>query len=420
MRIRFINCRILTMKNPDVFEGELWVNNDTIEYVGEAKQTEEVFDRVIDCKGNVLMPSFKNAHAHSAMTFSRSLADNLPLDVWLNTKIFPMEGKLTPEHVYWFTKLAVMEYVKCGTTLAFDMYFHHDSYAKVSDETGFRFAFVSGMNDFGGFEDLESKYLKFNNYSDLISYNMGFHAEYTTSMELMKKLSELSHKYEEPIYVHNSETRKEVEGCISRYGKTPTQVMDDIGLFDFGGGGFHCVHMSEEDYEIFRKRDLLAVFNPCSNLKLSSGIADIKKFIDMGINVSVGTDGAGSNNSLNIFRDLYLASVLPNVRGEGEANVDPFVLLKGVTSVGPHYMKFKDCDYLEAGKKADIILIDMKDPSMQPVNNFAVNLVYSGSPDSVKMTMINGQIVYENGEFKTIDSEEVIKKCNVLLNEIRL
>lgn len=419
MNYRFINANILSMKNSELVSGEVWVKDNVIEYVGEATNTDKSFDRVIDCKGNVLMPSFKNAHAHSSMTFSRSLADNLPLDVWLNTKIFPMEGKLTPEHVYWFTKLAVMEYVKCGTTLAFDMYFHHDSYAKVSDETGFRFSFVSGMNDFGGFDELEEKYLKFNNYSDLVSFNLGFHAEYTTSMDLMKKLSDLCHKYEEPIFAHNSETRKEVEGCISRYGKTPTEVMEDVGLFDFGGGGFHCVHMSDNDYKIFKKHNLLAVFNPCSNLKLSSGIADVKRFVDEGINVSVGTDGAGSNNSLNIFRDLYLASVLSNVRGEGEANVDPFVLLHGVTSVGPRYMKFNDCDYLETGKKADIIMIDMTNPAMQPVNSFLTNLVYSGSPDSVKMTMINGKIVYENGQYLTIDSEEVISKCNSLINELK-
>lgn len=420
MRIRFINAKLLTMKDFNIIDGELWVNNDAIEYVGDSVEDNSKFDRVIDCKGNLLMPSFKNAHAHSAMTFSRSLADNLPLDVWLNTKIFPMEGKLTPEHVYWFAKLAVMEYIKCGTTAAFDMYFHLDSACKVSDETGFRFSFVSGMNNFGGFETLEENYLKYNSYSDLIKYNLGFHAEYTTSMELMNGLNDLVHKYKEPCFAHNSETKLEVQGCIDRYGKTPTELMEDIGLFDFGGGGFHCVHMSDKDYEIFKKRDLLAVFNPCSNLKLSSGIADVKRFVDEGISVSIGTDGAGSNNSLNIFRDLYLASVLPNVRGEGEANVDPLILLKGLTTVGPRYMKLTDVDVLEKGKKADVIMIDLNNPSMQPINNIAVNLVYSGSPDVIKMTMINGKIVYEDGKYLTIDSDEVINKCNSLIGELKI
>ena len=281
MRTRFINAKILTMKSLDIFEGELWVNDDTIEYVGSKTESNEKFDKIIDCKGNVLMPSFKNAHTHSAMTFSRSLADNLPLDVWLNTKIFPMEAKLSPEHVYWFSKLAILEYLKCGTTAAFDMYFHVDSAAKASDESGFKFTFVSGMNNFGGFETLEENYLKFNQYSDLVLVSVFFPAEYTTSMELMKALSELSHKYEEPIFAHNSETKLEVAGCIERYGKTPTELMDELGLFDFGGGGFHCVHMSDNDYEIFKNRNLLAVTNPCSNLKLSSGIADIKRFVDM-------------------------------------------------------------------------------------------------------------------------------------------
>lgn len=420
MRIRFTNARILTMENTDIFNGELWVKDNRIEYVGKSTNEESKFDRTIDCNGNLLMPSFKNAHTHSAMTFSRSLADNLPLDIWLNTKIFPMEAKLTPDHVYWFAKLAIMEYFRCGTTAAFDMYFHIDSAARASDESGFRFAFVSGMNNFGGFETLEENYLKFNDYSDLVSYNLGFHAEYTTSLELMKGLSDLCHKYEESCFAHNSETKLEVAGCIERYGKTPTELMEDLGLFDFGGGGFHCTHMTDNDYEIFKKRNLLAVTNPCSNLKLSSGIADIKRFVDEGINVSIGTDGAGSNNSLNIFRDLYLATVLSNVRGEGEANVDPLVLLKGLTTVGPRYMKLKDADILKEGKLADIIMIDLKNPSMQPINNIATNLVYSGSPDVVKMTMINGKIVYENGNYLTIDSEEVISKCNSLINELKL
>ena len=418
MRYRFYNATILTMEDRNIINGEVWVKDSEIEYVGSAKTTDK-FDEEIDCEGNLLMPTFKNAHTHSSMTFSRSLADNLPLDVWLNTKIFPMEAKLKSDHIYWFAKLAIMEYFRNGISAAFDMYFDRDASNIAAIESGFRFSYVSGANDFGGVDNLEEEYLKHNEVSELIKMQLGFHAEYTTSLENMKHIASLAEKYKAPVFVHNSETRKEVNDCIGRYNMTPTQIMDELGMFNYGGGGFHCVHFDDKDYEIFKKRDLLAVFNPCSNLKLSSGIADVKRFVDEGINVSVGTDGAGSNNSLNIFRDLYLACVLPNVREEGNANIDPYVLLNGLTSVGPKYMKLDDVRFIKAGQKADIMMIDMTNPSMQPINSIVENIVYSGSPDIVKMTMINGKIVYKNGEYLTLDKKEIIENCNKLVHELK-
>lgn len=418
MRYRFYNAKILTMEDREIFDGEVWVNGSDIEFVGKDKEGSG-FDQEIDCEGNLLMPTLKNAHTHSAMTFSRSLADNLPLDVWLNTKIFPMEAKLKDEHIYWFSKLAILEYIRSGVSLACDMYFFREASNKASDESGFRFSYVSGANNFGGVDELEEQYLKHNNYSDLISMHIGCHAEYTTSKENLQKISDLANKYKAPVFIHNSETRKEVDECIGRYGKTPTQVLDEIGMFNYGGGGYHCVHFDDKDYEIFKNRDLLAVFNPCSNLKLSSGIADIKRFVDEGISVSVGTDGAGSNNSLNLFRDLYLACVLPNVRGEGEANIDPYILLKGVTSVCPKYYGQDKICYLKEGQKADILMIDLNDPSMQPINSIIDNIVFSGSPDIVKMTMINGKIVYKDGEYLTLDKKEIYERCNSLLQGIK-
>ncbi|MCR5617633.1 MAG: amidohydrolase family protein [Clostridiales bacterium] len=419
MRYRFYNAKILTMEDRDILDGEIWINGTDIEYVGPAAGS-AAFDEEIDCEGNLLMPTFKNAHTHTAMTFSRSLADNLPLDVWLHTKIFPMEARLTFDHIYWFTKLGILEYLRNGISCAFDMYLDRDATNKASDESGFRFSYVSGANDFGGVDNLEEEYLKHKDYSDLVTMKLGFHAEYTTSRKNLEKIAYLADKYKAPVFAHNSETRKEVDECIGRYNMTPTQIMDELGIFNYGGGGFHCVHMDDRDYEIFKKRDLLAVFNPCSNLKLSSGIADVKRFIDEGINVSVGTDGAGSNNSLNMFRDLYLACVLPNVREEGNANIDPYVLLKGLTSVGSDYMGFSDCKYIKAGQKADIMMIDMSNPSMQPVNNIIDNLVYSGSPDIVKMTMINGKILYRDGEYLTLDKKEINDTCNKIIREIKL
>ena len=418
MRIRFFNARILTMQDNSVIEGELWTADKKIEYIGASKPSDKTFDREIDCKGNLLMPGLKNAHTHSAMTFSRSLADNYSLHDWLYKAIFPREAKLTLEHIYWFTKLAYAEYLAGGITACFDMYPKRIESARAAVETGFRYVSVDDANDFGGMDLLEENYNKFNSYDPLVSYIYGFHAEYTTCEDNLKKVADLAHKYEAPVFAHISETQAEVEGCKERYGVTPAVLFDKLGIYDFGGGGFHCVWFTDEDREIFKKKGLWSVFNACSNLKLASGITPVYKFINEDMKIAIGTDGAGSNNSLSMFREMYLDTVLSNVLTDNAAAVDPFKILKAGTSGGALCMGLTDCDVLAPGKKADIIMIDMDKPSMQPENNIVRNIVYSADNSCVKMTMIDGRILYENGEFTTIDFDETRKKCAELLSQL--
>ena len=404
------------MKDDKIIEGELWTENDRITYIGPlVSAADKRFDREIDCKGNLLMPGLKDAHTHSAMTFSRSLADEYCLDDWLHKAIFPREAKLTYDDVYWFSKLAYAEYLAGGITSCFDMYFFKEASAKAAVETGFRHVFCGAANDYGGFEDLERYYNEMNSYDPLISFIYGFHAEYTTCEDNLKFMSELAHKYEAPVFAHISETSAEVEGCIGRYGVTPAVLFDRLGIFDYGGGGFHCVWFTDEDREIFKKRGLWSVFNACSNLKLASGITPVYKFIANDMNIAIGTDGAGSNNSLSMFREMYLDTVLSNIETHNAAAVDPFTILKAGTSDGALCMGLNDSDVLAEGKKADIIMIDMNKPSMQPENNIARNIIYSADNSVVKMTMIDGKILYEDGKFTTIDLEEVIKESNKLL-----
>ena len=418
MRIRFYNARILTMSDNTVLEGELWTADKKIEYIGQSKPSDKPFDREIDCNGNLLMPGLKNAHTHSAMTFSRSLADDYSLHDWLYKAIFPREAKLTLEHIYWFTKLAYAEYLAGGITACFDMYPKRIESARAAVETGFRYVSVDDANDFGGMDLLEENYNKFNSYDPLVSYIYGFHAEYTTCEDNLKKVAALAHKYEAPVFVHISETQAEVEGCKERYGVTPAVLFDKLGIYDFGGGGFHCVWFTDEDREIFKKKGLWSVFNACSNLKLASGITPVYKFINEDMKIAIGTDGAGSNNSLSMFREMYLDTVLSNVLTDNAAAVDPFKILKAGTSGGALCMGLTDCDVLAEGKKADLIMIDMNKPSMQPENNIVRNIVYSADNSCVKMTMIDGRILYENGEFTTIDFDETRKKCAELLSQL--
>ncbi len=407
------------MKDDKITEGELWTENDRISYIGPSKDKEgKKFDREIDCKGNLLMPGLKNAHTHSAMTFSRSLADEYCLNDWLHKAIFPREAKLTPDHVYWFAKLAYADYLSGGVTSCFDMYFHKYENAKAAVETGFRHVFCGAANDYGGFEALEQNYIDLNDYDPLISFIYGFHAEYTTCEDNLKYMSELAHKYSAPVFAHISETAEEVAGCRERYGVTPAALFDKLGIYDFGGGGFHCVWFTDEDREIYKKRGLWSVFNACSNLKLASGITPVYKFIKDGMNIAIGTDGAGSNNALSMFREMYLDCVLSNVETKNAAAVDPFTILKAGTSGGALCMGLTDCDVLDAGKKADIIMIDMNKPSMQPENNIARNIVYSADNSVVKMTMIDGRILYEDGRFTTIDIDTVIRECNKFKSDL--
>lgn len=407
------------MEDNNVTEGELWTENDRISYIGpSADKGDKVFDREIDCKGGLLMPGLKNAHTHSAMTFSRSLADEYCLNDWLFKAIFPREAKLTAESVYWLSKLAYAEYLSGGITACFDMYFEKDANAKAAVETGFRHVFCGAANDFGGMEELEDFYDRLNSYDPLVSFIYGFHAEYTTCEDNLKKISELAHKYEAPVFAHISETKAEVDGCIERYGCTPAVLFDRLGIYDFGGGGFHCVWFTDEDRDIFKKRGLWSVFNACSNLKLASGITPVYKFIANDMKIAIGTDGAGSNNSLSMFREMYLDTVLSNVETGNAAAVDPFTILKSGTTGGALCMGLKDSDVLAEGKKADIILIDMNRPSMQPENNIARNIVYSADNSVVKMTMIDGKILYEDGKYSTLDLDEVIRECNKLMKDL--
>ncbi|MCM1160922.1 MAG: amidohydrolase [Roseburia sp.] len=424
MKIRFQNARILSMKEgEDIFFGELHVTDNKISYIGEEKPefSKESWDRVIDARGNVLMPGFKNAHTHSAMTFLRTYAEDLPLKEWLNEKVFPMEAKLKPEDMYPLSILAIMEYLTSGITANFDMYMSPEFVAKASKDTGFRTVLCGSANNFGGTkESLRKEYETLNKYHELVSYQLGFHAEYTTSKELMLDIADLAKELKTPVYVHNSETKEEVAGCVERYGKTPTAFLDSIGMFEYGGGGFHCVHMTEEDLNICKEKGLYVVSNPGSNCKLASGIAPVSKMLEMGIPVALGTDGPASNNCLDMFKEMFLVSGLQKIACEDATAVDSMEVLKMATVNGAKAMGLTDCDVLSEGKLADLIMIDLNQPNMQPIHHIPKNIVYSGSKLNVAMTMVNGSILYEKGEFFIgVKPEDIYEQANGIIARIR-
>lgn len=416
MNIRFYNARILTLVNGfDIIEGELWVEGNRITYVGEKANDvmisakNGVWDREIDVSRNLLMPGFKNAHTHSAMTFLRSYADDLPLLDWLTNQVFPMEAKLDLDHIYDFSKLAIMEYLTSGVTANFDMYLSPKPIADASIDCGFRTVLVGAMNDFTqSVEDIATYYEKFNGYHELISYELGFHAEYTTGREKLEGIAALAKKYKAPVFTHNSESKSEVEGCIKRYGMTPTTFLNSLSMFDYGGGGYHCIHMSEEDMNIFKEHGMSVVTNPGSNVKLASGTAPLVKMKEMGINLAIGTDGPASNNCLDMFREMFLVTGLQKLQLEDASAMDANDVLSMACVGGAKAMGLKDCDTLSVGKLADLIMIDLNQPNMRPIHNITKNLVYSGSKQNVKMTMVNGNILYEDGMFQIGEEPEAL------------
>ncbi|MFA6644958.1 MAG: amidohydrolase, partial [Bacilli bacterium] len=379
------------------------------------------FDRVILCRGNVLMPGFKNAHNHSAMTFLRSYADDLALRDWLYNWVFPIEAKLQPSDVYHLSKLAFAEYLTSGITANFDMYYFPKEIARAAIDFGMRTIILGTPTSFKeSISSLRDNYEAINGKSDLVSFRLGFHAEYTSTHEMLVSLSGLANELKAPVFTHISETQNEVDGCIERHGDTPAVYFEKLGLFNYGGGGFHGVYLTEQDMEIFKRRNLHLVTCPSSNTKLASGIAPIQKFLDYGINLSLGTDGPASNNSLDFFREMFLVTGLSKLKTMDPTSLDGYQVLKMATVGGARALGLDDADTLEVGKLADIIMIDLYRPNMQPINNIEKNIVYSGSKENVKMTMINGRILYEDGNFLLGESiEDIYKRAQEITDRIK-
>ena len=399
MRTRFYNAQVLTMKDFNIFSGEVWIEDNKISYVGKSKETSAHFDREIDVQNNLIMPGFIDAHTHSGMTFLRSMADDMPLQQWLNEKVFPIEAKLTQDDIYYFSKLAILEYLMSGITTNFDMYLNPEAIVKASLDTKYRTVLCGAVNDFClSVEDVERCFNEYNQENSLISYILGFSHEYTNSKEKIEQVAALSHKYKAPVYTHLSETEYEVSTCKEKTGLSPVEYLCDLGVYDYGGGAFHCVHMSEHDLDLFQEKHLNVVTNPASNLKLASGIAPIQSMLQRNINVCLGTDGAARNNCLDMFREMFLVTGLAKYKEKDASAVDAYEVLKMATINGAKALNL-NCGVLEAGKLADLIILDLHQPNMQPMNNIAKNIVYSGSKSNVKCTMVNGEILYEDGQF---------------------
>lgn len=402
MAILFKNARILTMKDDHIFEGNIVIKDNRIAYIGNDYKAYAPFEREIDCHNNLLMPGFKNPHAHSGMVFVRDLVKNVSLQEWLFKYIFPREEHLIPEDIYHLNKVAYLEYVSGGITTVFEHYFFPDSSAKAAEDFGMR-TLLLGTYDAQktSVAKLVDNVHKYNDRKDpLVRYVFGFHAEYTSDDELVNKTKEAIDLAKTPFYTHISETQKEVDECVQRHGLTPAKFLYNNGLFAYGGGGYHCSHFTDEEVKIFKENNLTIVSCPGSNKQLASGDAPLNKYFKEGVRIALGTDGPASNDRLDMFYEMQLA-----VSNNGFSVISPFEYLKMITVNGAIAMDI-DAEYLEVGKLADIIMLDMSNLEGDIISN----IVNKGSVNNVKLTMINGKILYENGKYFLKESLEDIYK----------
>lgn len=417
MRTLLKNARILKMTGEDIFFSNIVVTDDRITYIGEAYEKYGPFDIVRDCKDNLLMPGFKNAHTHSAMTFLRSKADDLKLQDWLFGVVLPREEKFRKNDVYELAKLAFLEYLTSGITACFDQYYSPLESGRAAEEMGMRIVLLGTYNKNN--VDLPSVYKSFNDNDGLVKYCFGVHAEYTLEKGELEKVVEATHEMKSPFFAHICETEKEVKDCYEKRGMSPVAFFEKMGAYDYGGGGYHCIYFSDDDIEIFKRHNCTVVTCPGSNTKLASGIAPICKYLERGLNIAIGTDGPASNNSLDMFKEMTLLYSLQKISLKDASALPAYEVLKMATVNGAKAMGLVDSDVLEVGKKADIIEIDLSRPNMQPINNIVTNIVYSGSKENVKMTMINGKILYKDGKFFTKEKPSTIyRKCQRICERI--
>lgn len=417
----FNDITVLTEEGKTIPHAYVSVEGGTIAHF-QLECPEGTFDRVYDGRGKLLMPALYNAHAHVPMTLLRGRGDNLPLDRWLNEAIFPFEDHITEDDAYHGTLLGIAEMLRFGVVSFTDMYFCTDARVRAVLESGIKCNLsdcVVGMEPGVTYYDLplcaqnEEWIKKYHGAGEgRLLMDMSLHAEYTSTPEMVASLAQATKDAGLRMQVHVSETQKEVAECLERYGKTPPAYLADLGLFDVPATADHCVWLTEDDRRIMADKGVFVACCPASNAKLGSGIANVKAMKDAGIMLCLGTDGVASNNNHNMFKDLYLLALVQRAGDADPVSLSAEELVRIATRNGALSQGRQDCGLIQAGAKADLVVLDIDTPWMQPVHTMAENVVYSAEGSDVVLTMVDGTILYENGEFTTIDIEkEIAETC---------
>lgn len=403
--------------------GDILVEGNKIAKI--ATKITEKAELVLDCSNKLVLPGLVNTHGHLAMTLFRGYGDDMELGRWLNQKIWPAEAKLSPDDVYWGSLLACIEMIKTGTTSCADMYFSMGKTAEAIEKSGMRGLLSYGMIDLGDKEKAEKELNSSLSFVDQwhgkangrINCSLGPHSIYTCSEGLLSKTLALSKKKKLRIQLHLAESRKELNDSKKNFGKRPAEYADSLGLLTPMTLLSHCGWVSMSEIKTIAKKGAHVSHNPESNLKLASGIAPVSEMLEEGVSVSLGTDGAASNNSLSLFGAMKTCALIHKVNRWDATLVNAQQTLDMATVNGAKAIGI-DAGSLEEGKLADIITLDLTSPSLNPHHSHVSNLVYSENGSSVRDVIIDGKLVMENSKILLFDEQFVIEKARNVAKEL--
>ncbi|MBD5501851.1 MAG: amidohydrolase [Lachnospiraceae bacterium] len=410
----------------EVKETSIYIEGDRIAAIGERPEgfTE---DKVIEGKDKLVIPGLINCHTHSYMAFMRNVADDLSFMDWLFGTIDPIEQQMTDEDTYWGACLAIIEMMKSGTTCFNDMQMNIHQTTRAVKESGMRAVISRGLvgsgHDEAGQIRLKQAYEERDAARDCdrLSFMLGPHAPYTCDDGFMRVVSEEAKKSHMRIHVHLSESVSEIEQIHEKYGCTPIEMADRNGLFDVPAIAAHCVQITDSDMDILKKKNVSVVTNPASNMKLGNGFAPVARMLEKGINVCLGTDGAASNNSLNMFHELSLLTLIHKGVNKTPQCISAREGLRIATINGAKALGLEEeIGSIEAGKKADLAILNLNTPSLTPRNNLIAGLSYSANGSEVETVIIDGKITMENRNILTMDEELVYKKVNEIITRMGL
>ncbi|WP_172135748.1 amidohydrolase [Adlercreutzia sp. ZJ473] len=401
------------------YQSDQWVGvrDGRIAYVGAAAPADaDAYGETYDGAGKLMMPALVNAHAHAPMTLLRGYAENLPLQRWLNEKCWPFEGKMTPEDMYWGTVLACAEMARYGTVSFSDMYYATPERAQAVTEAGMKanlcecelFFEPKPFSEYAICAKMEDFVARFHGAADgRIRMDYNIHAEYTSNPQTCADIAAIAKEKGLPIHLHLSETASEHEECKQRHdGMTPLAYFESIGVLDVPVTAAHCVWVDDADIEIMARRGVSAVNNPASNMKLGSGYAPLAQMLDAGVNVCLGTDGMASNNNHDMFADMYLMGLIYKGHALDPAIITPKQVITAATRAGMLSQGRADSGLVKEGFKADLCVLDVTGPQWCPMTDALCNVVFAGSGSDVVLTMCDGEVIYRDGAFSTIDVEK--------------
>jgi 5-methylthioadenosine/S-adenosylhomocysteine deaminase len=423
MNMLIKNVLAVTMdeQHPVIKDAFIEIKGNAIERIGESNEMPDDC-QVIDGHGRIAMPGLINCHTHVGMTLFRGYADDMPLMRWLNDKIWPLEDKLTPEMVYHASMLGILEMIKAGVTAFADMYFFMDKTAQAVLDSGVRAVLARGLQDDDKgdtrLEENRRLYMDWNDAGDgRISIMVGPHAVYTCNPEYLEKVADLAAELHTGVHMHLSETQQEVDDCIAAYGCSPIELAHRAGLTMFPMIAAHCVYPVGDDIALLKADNMNVAYNPVSNMKLGSGFCPANQYINQGIRVGLGTDSAASNNNLSIFKEMHAAALIEKGRLKNPVAMPAWQILRSATVDGAAALGIDKAGVLKPGMKADVILLDVDGPHAHPLYDPVSHIVYSAKDTDVDTVIIDGRVVMEHKEVKTIDEERLYHDVEELVSD---